>query len=125
MGQVMTIVEMRNRILEEIQKVRPITLRKLLILYLYSLETGKPLVRDEEKGKIIVDCERIRDAIGMMYADGDEKLAEEFKPSVRSARDYAKAIEVISMINSYQDQLLKELFQPIMSKLQTQLSEQT
>jgi hypothetical protein len=61
----------------------------------------------------------------MMYAEGDEKLAEELKPSVRSARDYAKAIEVIDLINFYQNELLQGLFQPIISKFQTRLSEQT
>jgi hypothetical protein len=121
----MTWAETRERIWEEIQKIRPLTLKKLLILYMYAVETGRPFVRDEKRNRIIVDCERIRDAIGMMYADGDEKLAEELKPSVRSARDYAKAIEVINMINSYQDELLRGLFQPIISKLQTRLSEQT
>jgi hypothetical protein len=121
----MTLAETRERIWEEIQKIRPLTLKKLLILYMYAVETGRPFARDEKRNRIIVDCERVRDAIGMMYADGDEKLAEELKPSIRSARDYAKAIEVINMINSYQDELLRGLFQPIMSKLQTQLSEQT
>jgi len=111
----MTLAETRERIRDGIQKIRPLTLKKLLILYMHAAETGKPFVRDEKKNRIIVDCERIRDAIGMMNASGDEKLAEELKPSIRSARDYAKAIEVISLINSYQDELLKEL----MSKLQT------